>query len=120
MIRLPAKSLSARLSGAVLLLFSAFILLLGLNQSEVLWLAASALLLSGAIALLLARPWSRRILLLTAVSAAVVGFVGQVNQAQQSDVSVTGAGVVWLLWSAVWLITALIGGRSLPPTSSAA
>lgn len=117
MIRWPESSISARATGAVLLLFSAFILLLGLNQAEVFWLGASALLLCGATALLLARPWSGRVLLLTAVSAAVVGFVGQVHQALLSDVSVAGAGAVWLLWSALWLLTALIGGRALPPSA---
>ena len=113
--KMPRLSqVTPRIIGGVLLAFAAFILILGLNTGETFWLAAATLLLCGAVALILIRPWSRRVLLLTALSAAVVGLVGQVNQALQTDTSVVGAGVVWLLWSAIWLITAFMGGRYLP------
>ncbi len=114
-----SSRVTPRIIGAVLLAFAAFILLLGLNSGETFWLAASVLLLCGAIALILLRPWSRRVLLLTALSAAVVGFVGQVHQAVLTETSVVGAGVVWLLWSAIWLITAFMGGRTLPDGKAA-
>ncbi|WP_296819190.1 hypothetical protein [Brevundimonas sp.] len=106
--------LTPRIAGSVLLAFAAFILILALNSRQGLWFGASALLVCGAIALILVRPWSRRVLLLTALSAAVVGFVGQVQQAVVTDTPVLEAGVVWLLWSAVWLLTALLGARQLP------
>ena len=108
------SQVTPRVIGGVLLAFAAFILILGLNSGETFWLAAATLLFCGAIALILIKPWSRRVLLLTALSAAVIGFVGQVNQALATDTSVVSAGVVWLLWSAIWLITAFLGGRYLP------
>ena len=68
------SQVTPRIIGAVLLAFAAFILILGLNSGETFWLAAATLLFCGAIALILIKPWSRRVLLLTALSAAVIGF----------------------------------------------
>ena len=85
----------------------------GLNRQELPLLISAFLLAIGGIALILAQPWSRIVLLATAVAAAFIGAISQARMAQDWSIRFEDAVVAWALWSALWLVTAYIGSRYL-------
>lgn len=102
-----------RAAGSMLLIYALFNAAIGLNRQELPSLISAILLAIGGIALILAQPWSRIVLLTTAVAAAVIGAISQVRMAQDGSIRFEDAVVTWALWSALWLVTAYIGSRYL-------
>ena len=102
-----------RAAGSMLLIYALFNAAVGLNRQELPLLISAFLLAIGGIALILAQPWSRIVLLATAVAAAVIGAISQVRMAQDGSIRFEDAVVAWALWSALWLVTAYIGSRYL-------
>jgi hypothetical protein len=102
-----------RAAGCTLLVYALFNAAFGLNRQELPWLMSAILLTIGGLALLAARSWSRIVVLAAAAAAAAVGAISQYRTAQDVDVSLESATVVWALWSALWLATAYIGARYL-------
>ena len=103
-----------RASGATLLLFAAFNLAFGLNGAAIGWLISALLLMVAGIALVQPRRLSRVIVYAAALSAAVIGAVSQILNAQATQTDLAAAGGAWALWSAIWLTTAYIGTKYLP------
>ena len=103
-----------RATGVILLLYSGFHMTMGLWVPQFPWLLTGVLLIIGAVALLAARPWSRVVVYATALAAAVVGLIGQVDAAGTAHADVPLAVVIWSLWTSLWLAVAYVGGRYLP------
>lgn len=108
-----------RAAGSMLLIYALFNAAFGLNRQELPWLISAFLLAIGAIALIVAQPWSRIVVLAAAVAAAVIGAISQFRTAQEGSISFEAAVVAWALWSALWLLTAYIGSRYLSDQSGA-
>jgi len=102
-----------RAAGSTLLIYAVFNAAFGLNRQELPWLLSGILLTIGGLALLLAQPWSRIVVLASAAAAAAVGAISQYRTANDVDISLESATVAWALWSALWLATAYIGTRYL-------
>lgn len=102
-----------RAAGSTLLIYALFNAAFGLNRQELPWLFSAILLAIGGLALIVAQPWSRVVVLAAAAAAAAVGAISQYRTAQDVDVSVESATVAWALWSALWLATAYIGTKYL-------
>jgi energy-converting hydrogenase Eha subunit C len=68
-----------RAAGSMLLIYALFNAAVGLNRQELPWLISAFLLAIGGIALILAQPRSRIVVLATAVAAAVIGAISQVR-----------------------------------------
>jgi hypothetical protein len=102
-----------RAAGSTLLIYALFNAAFGLNRQELPWMISAVLLLIGGIALFVAQPWSRVVVLAAAAAAAAVGAISQVRTAQTVDVSLESATVAWTLWSALWLATAYVGAKYL-------
>ena len=102
-----------RAAGSTLLIYALFNAAFGLNRQELPWLLSAVLLAVGGFALLMAQPWSRIVVLSSAVAAAVVGAISQFRTAQDVHLSLESATVAWSLWSALWLATAYIGTKYL-------
>lgn len=102
-----------RAAGSTLLVYAVFNAAFGLNRQELPWLLSAVLLTIGGLALLLAQPWSRIVVLASAAAAAAVGAISQYRTANDVDISLESATVAWALWSALWLATAYIGTRYL-------
>ncbi|MDP3801870.1 hypothetical protein [Brevundimonas sp.] len=102
-----------RAAGLTLLIYALFNAAFGLNRQELPWLISAVLLAIGGLALFLARPWSRIVVLSSACAAAAVGAISQMRTAQDVNVRLEDATVAWALWSALWLATAYIGARYL-------
>ncbi|MFN3668467.1 MAG: hypothetical protein ACK4VY_04110 [Brevundimonas sp.] len=102
-----------RAAGSTLLIYALFNAAFGLNRHELPWLISAVLLGIGGLALLLAQPWSRVVVLASAAAAAAVGAISQFRTAHDVHVSLESATVAWALWSALWLATAFIGSRYL-------
>ena len=90
-----------RAAGSMLLIYALFNAAFGLNRQELAWLISAFLLAIGGIALILAQPWSRIVVLATAVTAAVIGAISQVRMAQDGSIRFEDAVVAWALWSAL-------------------
>ena len=101
-------------TGVILLLYSGFHMTMGLWVPQFPWLLTGVLLIIGAVALLACRPWSRVVVYATALAAAAVGLIGQVDAAGAADADVPLAVVIWSLWTSLWLAVAYVGGRYLP------
>lgn len=102
-----------RAAGSTLLIYALFNAAFGLNRQELPWVISAVLLAIGGMALLLAQPWSRVVVLASAASAAAVGAISQFRTAQDVHISLEAATVAWTLWSALWLATAYIGSKYL-------
>ncbi|WP_292067937.1 hypothetical protein [Brevundimonas sp. UBA7664] len=102
-----------RAAGSTLLIYALFNAAFGLNRQELPWLLSAVLLAIGGFALLAAQPWSRIVVLSSAVAAAIVGAISQFRTAVDVDLSLESATVAWSLWSALWLATAYIGTKYL-------
>lgn len=102
-----------RAAGSTLLIYALFNAAFGLNRQELPWLLSAVLLAVGGFALLMAQPWSRIVVLSSAIAAAVVGAISQFRTAQDVHLSLESATVAWSLWSALWLATAYIGTKYL-------
>lgn len=102
-----------RAAGSTLLIYALFNAAFGLNRQELPWLISAALLTIAGIALVLAQPWSRVVVLASAAAAAAVGAISQFRTAQDVSISLESATVAWSLWSALWLATAYIGTKYL-------
>ncbi|MGV8930182.1 MAG: hypothetical protein ACOH1E_10535 [Brevundimonas sp.] len=102
-----------RAAGSTLLIYAVFNAAFGLNRQELPWLISAVLLTIAGVALLVAQPWSRIIVLASAAAAAVVGAISQFRTAQDGNISLESAIVAWALWSALWLATAYLGSRYL-------
>jgi hypothetical protein len=102
-----------RAAGSTLLVYALFNAAFGLNRQELPWVISAVLLTIGGLALLLARPWSRIVVLASAAAAAAVGAISQFRTAQDVNISLESATVAWTLWSALWLATAYIGSKYL-------
>lgn len=102
-----------RAAGSTLLIYALFNAAFGLNRQELPWLISAALLTIGGIALVVAQPWSRVVVLASAAAAAAVGAISQFRTAQDVSISLESATVAWSLWSALWLATAYIGTKYL-------
>lgn len=102
-----------RAAGSTLLIYALFNAAFGLNRQELPWMISAVLLMIGGIALLVAQPWSRVVVLASAAAAAAVGAISQFRTAQDVDISLESATVAWALWSALWLATAFIGSKYL-------
>lgn len=102
-----------RAAGSTLLVYALFNAAFGLNRQELPWVLSAVLLAIAGVALLAAQPWSRIVVLASAVAAAVVGAISQFRTAQDVNISLESATVAWTLWSALWLATAYIGTRYL-------
>ena len=102
-----------RTAGSTLLIYALFNAAFGLNRQELPWLISAVLLAIGGVALLVAGPWSRTVVLSSAAAAAAVGAISQFRTAQDVSLSLEAATVAWSLWSALWLATAYIGSRYL-------
>ena len=102
-----------RAAGSTLLIYALFNAAFGLNRQELPWLISAVLLAIGGLALFMARPWSRIVVLASACAAAAVGAISQLRTAQDVNVRLEDATVAWALWSALWLATAYIGARYL-------
>jgi len=107
-----------RATGVILLLYSGFHMALGLWVPQFPWLLTGTLLVIGATALLACRPWSRVVVYATALAAAVVGLIGQVNAAGAAGTDVPLAVVIWGLWTSLWLAVSYLGARYLPDPES--
>ena len=103
-----------RATGVILLLYSGFHMTMGLWVPQFPWLLTGVLLIIGAVALLACRPWSRVVVYATALAAAAVGLIGQVDAAGTAHADVPLAVVIWSLWTSLWLAVAYVGGRYLP------
>ena len=102
-----------RAAGSTLLIYALFNAAFGLNRQELPWLMSAVLLTIGGIALLVAQPWSRIVVLASAAAAAAVGAISQYRTAHDVEISLESATVAWTLWSALWLATAYIGTKYL-------
>lgn len=102
-----------RAAGLTLLIYAVFNAAFGLNRQELPWVMSAVLLTIGGLALLLAQPWSRIVVLASAAAAAAVGAISQFRTAQDVNISLESATVAWTLWSALWLATAYIGSKYL-------
>lgn len=102
-----------RAAGSTLLVYAVFNAAFGLNRQELPWVISAVLLAIGGIALLVAQPWSRIVVLSSAAAAAAVGAISQFRTAQDVEISLESATVAWALWSALWLATAYIGSKYL-------
>ena len=102
-----------RAAGSTLLVYALFNAAFGLNRQELPWVISAVLLTIGGIALLVAQPWSRIVVLAAATAAAAVGAISQFRTAQDVNISLESATVAWTLWSALWLATAYIGSKYL-------
>ena len=108
-----------RATGVILLLYSGFHMTLGLWVPQFPWLLTGILLIIGAVALLAGRPWSRIVVYATALAAAAIGLIGQVDAAGTAETDVPLAVVIWSLWISLWLAVAYVGARYLPGADSA-
>ena len=102
-----------RAAGSTLMVYALFNAAFGLNRQELPWLLAAVLLAIGGFAMLVARPWSRIVVLSSAVAAAIVGAISQFRTAFDLHIDIETATVTWALWSTLWLTTAYIGSRYL-------
>lgn len=102
-----------RAAGSMLLIYALFNAAFGLNRQELPWLISAFLLAIGGIALVVAQPWSRIVVLAAAVAAVAVGAISQFRTAKEAHISLEDAAVAWALWSALWLTTAYIGSKYL-------
>ena len=108
-----------RATGVILLLYSGFHMTLGLWVPQFPWLLTGILLIIGAVALLAGRPWSRIVVYATALAAAAIGLIGQVDAAGTAETDVPLAVGIWSLWTSLWLAVAYVGARYLPGADSA-
>ena len=108
-----------RATGLILLFYGAFHLAMGLSQGELPWLMTAVLLGIGGTALLLIRPWSRKVVYATALAAAAVGLISQVREASGAGIDIPLAIVIWALWTSLWLAVAYVGVRYMPDDDSA-
>ena len=102
-----------RAAGSTLLVYALFNAAFGLNRQELPWLISAVLLTIGGVALPVAPPWSRVVVLASAAAAAAVGAISQYRTAQDVAISLESATVAWALWAALWLATAYIGSKYL-------
>jgi hypothetical protein len=102
-----------RAAGSTLLIYALFNAAFGLNRQELPWVIAAVLLGIGGLALLVAQPWSRIVVLSSAAAAAAVGAISQFRTAHDVNISLESATVAWALWSTLWLATAYIGTKYL-------
>ncbi|MDQ3124883.1 MAG: hypothetical protein M3Q74_04685 [Pseudomonadota bacterium] len=102
-----------RAAGSTLLIYALFNAAFGLNRQELPWVMSAILLTIGGVALFVAQPWSRIVVLASAAAAAAVGAISQFRTAQDVNISLESATVAWALWSALWLATAYIGTKYL-------
>lgn len=109
-----------RAAGSTLLIYALFNAAFGLNRQELPWLLSAVLLTIAGFALLMAQPWSRIVVLSSAVAAAIVGAISQFRTALDVHLSLESATVAWSLWSALWLATAYIGTKYLTDKGVAA
>ncbi|MGZ9100187.1 MAG: hypothetical protein ACXW3O_10825 [Brevundimonas sp.] len=102
-----------RAAGSTLMVYALFNAAFGLNRQEAPWLLSAVLLAISGFALLVARPWSRVVVLSSAVAAAIVGAISQFRTAVDVHLPTETATVAWALWSTLWLATAYIGSKYL-------
>jgi hypothetical protein len=107
-----------RATGVLLLLYSGFHMVIGMWVPQFPWLLTGALLVIGSIALLACQPWSRVVVYATALAAAAVGLIGQINAAADARADVSLAMVMWCLWTSLWLAVSYLGARYLPDPES--
>jgi hypothetical protein len=108
-----------RATGVILLLYSGFHMVIGMWVPQFPWLLTGALLVIGSVALLASRSWSRVVVYATALAAAAVGLVGQIDAAADAQTDVPLAMVMWCLWTSLWLAVSYLGARYLPDPESA-
>ncbi|HEY0053193.1 MAG TPA: hypothetical protein VGB49_07275, partial [Caulobacteraceae bacterium] len=84
-----------RSAGATLFVFAVFNAAFGLNAvakgDRIGWLLSACLLLGAAVALVMARPWSRVAVYSAAIGAAVLGAVSQISTAAATNTDMTAA-----------------------------
>ncbi|WP_332677852.1 hypothetical protein [Brevundimonas sp.] len=107
-----------RATGVLLLLYSGFHMIIGMWVPQFPWLLTGALLVIGSTALLACQSWSRVIVYATALAAAVVGLIGQVDAAADAHTDIPLAMVMWGLWTSLWLAVSYLGARYLPDPDS--
>ncbi|MGZ9114919.1 MAG: hypothetical protein ACXW3K_09880 [Brevundimonas sp.] len=103
-----------RATGVILLLYSGFHMVIGMWVPQFPWLLTGALLVIGATALLACQPWSRIVVYATALAAAAVGLIGQIDAAADARTDIPLAMVIWGLWTSLWLAVSYVGARYLP------
>jgi hypothetical protein len=103
-----------RATGVILLLYSCFHMVIGMWVPQFPWLLTGCLLVIGSVALLACRPWSRIVVYATALAAAAVGLIGQVDAAGDASTDIPLAVVMWALWTSLWLAVSYLGARFLP------
>lgn len=108
-----------RAVGTLMVAYAGLMAVMGMIQVEPAWVVSGGLLLVGGGAMLIPRPHSRLVVFSTAVSAAGVGAVGQVQAALAAGSSLTTATMAWLMWSALWLACAYVGAHYLPAAPKA-
>lgn len=106
--------LMPRAAGAILLAYALFSIALGLNRDEAPWMLSGLLLSVAGVSLLMPRRESRGLVFGAAAAAAGIGLISQVNLARATG-EFLGAGGAWLVWTSLWLSTAWVGARYLPP-----
>lgn len=111
--------LVSRATGVILLLYSGFHMIIGMWVPQFPWLLTGALLVIGSVALLASRSWSRVVVYATALAAAAVGLIGQVDAAADARTDIPLAMVMWGLWTSLWLAVSYLGARYLPDPESA-
>ncbi len=109
----------SRATGVILLLYSGFHMIIGMWVPQFPWLLTGALLVIGSVALLASRSWSRIVVYATALAAAAVGLIGQIDAAADARTDVSLAMVMWCLWTSLWLTVSYLGARYLPDPESA-
>lgn len=108
-----------RATGVILLLYSGFHMVIGMWVPQFPWLLTGSLLVIGAAALLACRPWSRVVVYATALAAAAVGLIGQVDAAGDAGTDIPLSVVMWGLWTSLWLGVSYLGALYLPDPDSA-
>lgn len=103
-----------RATGVILLLYSGFHMVIGMWVPQFPWLLTGSLLVIGSMALLVCQSWSRIVVYATALAAAGVGLIGQVDAAGDASTDIPLAVVMWGLWTSLWLAVSYLGARYLP------
>ncbi|MGZ9098664.1 MAG: hypothetical protein ACXW3O_03085 [Brevundimonas sp.] len=103
-----------RATGVILLLYSGFHMVIGMWVPQFPWLLTGVLLVIGSVALLACRTWSRIVVYATALAAAAVGLIGQIDAAADARTDIPLAVVGWGLWISLWLAVSYLGARYLP------
>ena len=103
-----------RAAGTILLAYALFNIALGLNRDELPWMLSGLLLAVAGLALLLPRRESRGLVFGAAAAAAAIGMISQFHAARATG-EFLGAAGAWLVWTSLWLSTAWVGARYLPP-----